>query len=341
MKQTASIQSMAETLGLSKATVSKALNGYPQISEETRQRVLAHARQVGYQSTGGGRQGMPARRIAVVVEDYENEVPYSTNHYEVMMAFKQYAAKLGMEVILLGTTTQEQNAASYDAFLQERQLDGALVMGLRLDDPYYRQIHETQMPTVLWDLGFDNPKVACVSVDSVRGAEMATSHLLSLGNTRIGFLNGHRQAEVSYDRLSGYLLALSKAGIQSRDADVFYGDYTEKSGEEGADYFARTDVTAVFCASDQMALGLVKRMAVLGKRVPEDYAVVGYDDNVIAQISTPSLTTVNQNRTQIGETACALLNCIFEDIPIRNAVLRPTLVVRESCGQRLREREGE
>lgn len=332
MKKTQSIQAIADALGLSKATVSKALNGYPQVKEETRQRVQAYARQMGYQPPVGSKQ--PAqRRVAVIVEDYElNSASNTNDYYGVIMAFKEYAATLGLEVLLLGTTQTEQQHMSYDEMIREKQLDGALVMGLRLDDPYYAQIAETTVPTVLWDISYDNPKVACVHVDSVRGADMAVSHLLSLGHRRIGFLNGHAQAQVSHDRLNGYLLALCRAGLIRNDAYILHGNFREESGGRAADYFTQTDVTAIFCASDLMALGLLKRLAALGLRVPEDYAVVGYDNNIVAQLSTPSLTTIHQSLGEIGEAAGALLGCVLGGVPIRNVVLQPSLVIRQSSG---------
>lgn len=333
MKSTPSIQAIADALSLSKATVSKALNGYPQIKEETRARVLEYARQIGYQLPSSSRAGSTSgRRVGVVIETAPGNASASADHYEIMMAFKQYADKLGMEVVLLGTTPDEQQRIPYDQFIQDKQLHGVLVLGLRPDDPYYQQMYTTQVPTVLWNAVFDNPMVACVSVDAIRGADLATSHLMSLGHKKIGLLNGDPQAEVSYNRLSGYLLALRRGDIRSDPAYILYGDGSEESGEDAADAFVKMDVTAIFCASDRMALGLINRLTELGKDVPEDYAVVGYDNSLLAQVVTPALTTINQNRALIGEMACALLNCIFQDVPIRNALLRPELVIRDSCG---------
>lgn len=333
MKSTPSIQAIADALGLSKATVSKALNGYPQIKEETRARVVAYARQIGYQLPTSSRgNAASGRRVGVVIESVPGNAAASATHHEIMMAFKQYADKLGMEVVLLGTSAQEQRHITYDQFIAEKQLHGVLVLGLQPSDPYYQQMYTTQVPTVLWNALFDNPMVACVSVDAIRGADLATSHLMSLGHRKIGLLNGDPQAEMSYNRLSGYLLALRRGDLQSNPAYILYGDGSEESGEDAADAFVQTDVTAIFCASDQMALGVMGRLAELGKAIPEDYAIVGYDNSLLAQVATPALTTINQNRALIGEMACALLNCIFQDIPIRNALLRPELVIRDSCG---------
>lgn len=336
MKNTPNIQMICDQLGLSKATVSKALNGYPQVNKSTREAVQRYAEEIGYRvdkpaaaqlSTAVRRIGMPGRVPGSERTDFSGD-------YQVMAGFRDEALRHGMEIILLPSIkTPVQIELSLEALIAPYQLDGILISGLRTDDPYLTQLQSIQIPAVLWDLKVaSNPLVGSVCYDSLRGAQMAVEHLLSLGHRRIAIFNGHRYAQVCYERLDGYRLALINAGITPDPALELWGDFTEAGAEEAAELFIQKGVTAVFCACDTTAIGLMRQLKGKGKRVPRDLSVVGYDDSPLSSAVSPALTTVSQDFYRIGQVACGMMNALLQGLPLHCETVLPKLVVRDSTG---------
>jgi DNA-binding LacI/PurR family transcriptional regulator len=324
------IRTLAEALELSPATVSKALSGRPEVNENTRTRVLNYAKDLGYIPMAGRLSN--TTRVAIIIEDTDNTDINSAFYYDILLGFKQYSKQRGFEDIILSISPEEQELQGYDDFVNARQLDGVFVMGLKTTDLYYRQLSETTIPSVALDILVDNPAVGCVGVDNIAGARLAVEHLISLGHRRIGFLNGHGEAFVSKERLYGYMAAVCSGNLEYDPRLVYEGDYTVNGGMSGADYFAKQGVTAVFCASDLMALGAVRRFHEMGLRIPQDISVVGFDNAPLCTLCEPPLATVAQNRTRIGITACALLDGLMRGVPINHIVLRPEFIIRKSTG---------
>lgn len=312
--------------------MSKALSGRPEVNEDTRARILSYAKELGY-APSAGRSALNTVRVAIVIEDTDNTDISSAFFYDTLLGFKHYAKQRGFEVIILSITTDEQNLCGYDEFVLTQQLDGAFVMGLKTTDPYYRQLSDTKVPSVALDIVADNLMVGSVGVDNITGARLAVEHLVSLGHRRIGFLNGHSEAYVSQERLSGYMAAMCRCGLGYDSALVFEGDYTTAGGALGADYFIKTGATAIFCASDLMALGAIRRLQEIGVKVPGDISIVGFDNASLCEVCMPPLTTLAQDRTRIGITACALLDGLMRGVPINRTVLQPELIIRGSTGK--------
>jgi DNA-binding LacI/PurR family transcriptional regulator len=325
---------ICDQLGLSKATVSKALNGYPQVSLRTREAVRRCAEEIGYRadkpaaaqsSTTVRRIGMPGRVPGSERTDFSGD-------YQVMAGFRDEALRHGMEIILLPSIkTPVQVETSLESLIAPYQLDGILISGLRTDDPYMAQLQNIQIPAVLWDLKVaPNPSVGTVCYDSLRGAQMAVEHLISLGHRRIAIFNGHRYAQVCYERLDGYRLALANAGIAPDPELELWGDFTEAGADEASELFLKKGVTAVFCACDTTAIGLMRQLRLKGKRVPRDVSVVGYDDSPLSAAVSPALTTVSQDFYRIGQVACGMMSALLQGLPLHLETVLPRLVVRDS-----------
>lgn len=206
-------------------------------------------------------------------------------------------------------------------------------MGLKTDDEYLNEIQKSTYPVVLLDIPIKNSNIGYVTTNNLKGAQIATEHLIHLGHRRIGFLNGHKKAYVSQERLNGYILALSKNGISIDNELIVEGDFTEESGYKTADYFLEKGVTAIFAASDMMAIGLIKRFKDLGVEVPAKVSIVGFDDISIARYITPTLTTIRQNKSEMGKSAFYLLLNLISKQPINHIILEPELVKRESTAR--------
>lgn len=213
-----------------------------------------------------------------------------------------------------------------------RQLDGVLLMGVRTDDRYLQEVLDASVPCMLIDVPLVSKTCGHVMVDNVRGARMAVQHLVDLGHRRIGMINGHQQAYVSFDRLKGYRQALEENGLTFDPDQVFDGNFEEDSGIEGVSRLLSRfpDMTALFCASDMMAVGAIRALHQWGKRVPDDVAVVGYDDIDLVRYIQPPLTTIHQPRYQMGTKASELLIHLLSGGKGETVVLEPQLIVRES-----------
>ncbi|WP_039763656.1 LacI family DNA-binding transcriptional regulator [Caldicellulosiruptor sp. F32] len=329
------IKDIAKALGISPSTVSRALNNYSDISPETRDKVIEMAKKLNYVPNifAKGLVTSKTKRVGLFIEDLEREGIYGVFYYEILTSFRKAAMDNGYEVVLLSTTSEEQKKVHFDTVMQEKQLEGAFVMGLKTDDEYLNEIQKSTYPVVLLDIPIKNSNIGYVTTNNLKGAQIATEHLIHLGHRKIGFLNGHKKAYVSQERLNGYILALSKNGISIDNELIVEGDFTEESGYKAADYFLEKGVTAVFAASDMMAIGLIKRFKDLGVDVPAKVSIVGFDDISIARYITPTLTTIRQNKSEMGKSAFYLLLNLISKQPINHIVLEPELVKRESTAR--------
>ena len=318
------VRTIASDLGLSPATVSKALSGRNGISDETRARVVAHAQGLGYLKIASAR-----RRLGLLVNN-PSETEDTSFLFNLIMGFQKYAGRLRNDVIVINISSEEQALETLDRYAYNHQFDGLFIAGLRNTDAYYAQLETAETPIVVIDIHSVNPMVGTVSTDSISGGDLAIRHLTELGHRRIGFVNGHREAYISQERLAGYLAALHTRGIPFDQTLCFEGDFSTESGARAADYFAKTDVSAVYFASDSMALGGMQQFQSMGIKVPQDISIIGFDNQPIGLGCSPALTTVAQDSTALGEIACALLHVIAQKNPIRHVKLEPWLITRES-----------
>ncbi|MCL2202720.1 MAG: LacI family transcriptional regulator [Defluviitaleaceae bacterium] len=318
------VKKIAQDLGLSPATVSKALSGRHEISDETKERVRLYAHELGYLKSPGQRKRFGV--LAVNPDDMEDS--QTSLMFSLLMGFQKYADRLDLDVVVFhinGDTPE-----TLDQFAYKNKFDGLFVTGIKNTDPYYLQLETTTTPIVTLDIHAKNPLVGNVGTNSISGGALAIRHLTQLGHRRIGFVNGHKEAYISQERLAGYLAALYNHAIPFDPGLCFDGNYSMESGTKAAEYFAKTDTTAIYFASDLMALGAIRRFKTLGYELPRDMSIVGFDNQLLCQGCTPTLTTIAQNPAALGETACALLRGLSQKTPICRAQLEPWLIERES-----------
>jgi LacI family transcriptional regulator len=333
---------VAELAGVSRTTVSFVLNDVPgvKISEETRQRVLHAARKLKYYPTAAAKSLASGKthRVGLILGVGQERLASDA----FLPAFLQgVTASVHRRGYLLMVHMPEE-VKSHEAYLRlirEQQVDGLILSGPRSDDPLLPVLAEEGFPLILH--GRPNGHgLPCVDIDNQAGAYQAVSHLIGLGHRRIGFISN---APLSYsgaqDRFAGYRLALSEHDIP-RDPDlVGTAAFQPEAGTAAMKELLTLaePPTAVFAASDVVALGAMSAIHGTGMSIPDDLAVVGFDDIFLAAHAYPPLTTVRVPAYGLGWTSAEVLLAVVEgDEDASSVTLETELVVRESCGAALR-----
>ena len=305
-------QDVAELAGVSRTTVSFVLNDVSgvKISEETRQRVLEAAHQLNYYPASAARSLASGRTnvIGLVVCQSSTNVFADAFLPEVIRGLGEVAQERGFRILLESVADVTQPEA-YVALVREKYIDGLIVSGPRSDDAQLPRLAEEGVPIVL--LGqLNEVDFNFVDVDNIGAARMATEHLIGLGHRRIGLItNAPRQYTACRDRLQGYRLALEAHDLPYDDNLVRYGDFREESGYEAMSQLLASSKrpTATFVASDLVAFGAMEAIKEQGLAIPEDIAIVGFDDVRLARYVDPPLTTIHLPAYEQGRCAGDLL----------------------------------
>lgn len=332
----ATIKDIAKEAGVSVTTVSRALNGYSDVNDKTRKRIEDTAKKLDYSPNSLARSLVmnKSQTIGLLVSELNRSGAKDMFTYEVMCGINDSAADVGYDLVLFSTNTVKQKQKSYTQLCRERQVEGVIMQGIKKDDPYIQEVIESNIPCVFVDVEEKGENVGYVTTNNIEGAQLAVDHLISLGHKKIAMVNGHEQAHVSAKRKKGYKKSLEQAGIPFQEDYIINGEFLEATAETAAYTFLKEhpEVTAVFCASDLMALGVMHAAKRLGKSIPEDLSVVGFDDIILAEYTNPPLTTVSQDKYQMGYEAAKLLTSMLrkkEDISL-HTTLQNQLIVRET-----------
>ena len=327
----ATIKDIAYRLGGYVTTVSKGLNGASDISDELRQMVLDTAVEMGY-STKRSKK-VENRKLCIFIENMNYET-IDEFGYDIVLGFKQNAFRRKWDVDILPITPAFQEEEKYDTFLLKNGYCGAFLMGLALHDSWIKQLENTTMPTVLLDNFISgNPNVCYLGTDSYEGIAMAVNHLVNLGHKNIAFLNGSLYSLVSDQRQEAFENAMAAASLPVQKDLTAYGYYVSDSAKYHVPGFLAAGATAVVCGNDLIAKGVIDECTKRGFRVPEDVSVVGFDDISIAATFDPPLSTIRQERNELGRCAYDILNSLIHHIPISKTLLRPKLIERESTAR--------
>ncbi len=327
----ATIKDIASKLGISVSAVSKSLNGASDISEELRQLVLDTAVELGYSTKRSRKQ--EHRKLALFIEnmDYASENDFG---YDIILGFKQNAFKNNWDVDVIPVNPTFQLQEKYDTYMLKCGYSGAFIVGFALNDEWMKQFTTTTMPTVLFDNFIrNNPNTCYVGTDNYEGIDTAIEHLYKLGHEKIAFLNGSLHSMVSEQRQDAFLQGMAGHGLKVHEELLAYGYYVADSAKYHVPAFLENGATAIMCGNDLIASGVVEECKARGLKVPEDISVIGFDDIPIASSMTPALTTVNQNRLELGKGGYAMLTSLISGIAISKALMRPKLVVRKSTAK--------
>jgi LacI family transcriptional regulator len=297
------VYDVAQAVGLSIASVSRALNGQTGVSEATAARIVEVAAELGYQRNDVARSlvAKSTQTIALLLPDITN--PFFP---ELVKGVQTVADEHGHVLLLVDGAGDRARVAASMAVLRRKQVDGVIVVASALDGDADALF--VGVPTVFLDRTTNGPG-ASVSVDHEAGGYAATRHLIELGHRRIAHIAGPRDLEVSQRRLDGWRRACEEAGLPTHDALVASGDFLEEGGHRAGIELLDSgeEFSAVFAANDLSAIGFLALCAQRGVRVPDDLSLIGFDGIQLSRYTTPTLTTVAQPILELGARACNTL----------------------------------
>jgi len=327
---------VARQAGVSLMTVSRVVNNKDDVSPETRQHVQATIKQLGYRPSDVAR-GLVTKRtgaIGLVVPDVSN--PYFS---EVVRGAEHVAYAKNYSVLLGNTEEDTERELAVLQSLEEKRVDGVVLCSSRLAEDELEEAISRHPAAVLVNrrLEFNDERgsVGVVMLDDIGGGQMATQHLLNSGHRAIGFLAGPPASHSGRGRQEGYRIAMTAAGAAPPSEWIKHCAPTVEGGRESTHELLsnQPELTALFCFNDLVAIGALQTCVDLGRGVPDDIAIVGFDDIPLAALVSPALTTCRTSRYELGTRAMDLLleridGCTDE---CREIVLPIELVVRNSA----------
>lgn len=323
---------VAKLAGVSVATVSRVLVGNAQVSLETKQKVLKAMEELNYKPNKLARnlRKLESKTIVVVIPDISN--PFFTG----VIRGIQHVAMQHEYFVLLGDTKNDVKAEQdFIEQIKERAADGVILITARTPQQKIMEMAQ-EVPLVMACEYIAGANLSMVTIDNVASSARVIDHLTRLGHQRIGFISGPLDIILSRDRLNGYMQGLVQHGLEPDPSLIVEGDFTISSGYHLAMQLLNLSQppTAIFASNDEMAIGAIKALKEIGIQIPQEMAVVGFDDISMATVIEPALTTVAQPKFEIGKRAMEMLLQTIQH-PAMNkehVVLPDQLVIRESCG---------
>ncbi|MEX0365206.1 MAG: LacI family DNA-binding transcriptional regulator [Ruegeria sp.] len=337
LEKSVTVQDVARQAGVSAATVSRTISTPEVVSEQTRDLVLEAIRHTGYRVNQAARNLRKKRSGAVLVL-----VPNLGNPFfsQILASLNATFSNGGYSVLISDSNVQESPGHQVVDYLLDGRVDGVVCLDGSLTNDDLEQFHLNGLENRIvfaceWLQDAPYPSVRS---DNRKGARMAVEHLYEFGHRKIAHITGPRGNVLTAARREGMLHARQKLGLPLRDEWIIRGDFSVQSGWKSGDDILKMKErpTAVFCASDMVALGLIARLNAAGLSVPQDMSVVGFDDIELAAFSLPSLTTIRQDRSALGEQAAGqLLKRLENDGELSAAceinTIDVTLISRDSC----------
>ncbi|MGE5549105.1 MAG: LacI family DNA-binding transcriptional regulator [Bacteroidota bacterium] len=330
----ATIRDVAKLAGVSFKTVSRVINNDPYVSTETLAKVKRVIEELGYRPNINAR-GLAVNRTFLI----GLVIPEITSAAYAMMihGVEEVSSSQDYRLVLCSTRhSRKKEASLFESLAAARRVDGILFFSNHIDTSYITRMKEFDMPFVVIDRDVEDEAIPCVYTNNRDGVHRTTSHLISTGRSRIAYITPVIDTCTTVERLEGYERAMRDHGLDYQGRTI-----VDHTGDRSKGFMAMNQLLAradrpdgVVAFNDLLAIGAMQAIKEHGLRVPEDIAVVGFDDIEAASLVEPALTTVRQPLDEIGQVACKMLLQLInnEDLPIRKAVFDPILVVRESCG---------
>ncbi|MFY0406383.1 LacI family DNA-binding transcriptional regulator [Solicola sp. PLA-1-18] len=304
------LEQVAARAGVGRGTASRVINGSSHVSDHARNAVERAVRELGYIPNQAART-LKTRRtgaVALVVSETEDRVFGEPFFATLIRGISAATGDAGYQLLLALVRGQEE-ASREHPFLSPQHVDGALMVSQHDDDPLPHALAARGLPLVFAGRVPDTLEASSVDVDNVGGAESAVAHLVAAGRRTIATIAGPDDMTAGRDRAAGYRSGLGRHDLPVDPHLVATADFSEAGGEQAMARLleARPDLDAVFVASDLMAVGAVRALQAAGRRVPDDVAVVGFDDAPVAGLTDPALTTVHQPVDELGRRMAGVL----------------------------------
>ncbi len=331
------IRDIAKLAGVSPATVSKTINNYSGVNEETRRKVQSIIEETGYQPTFSAK-ALATKKSNLIGLVYAGKINVDIHHpffNQVIASFNKEIGRLGYDLLTFSNETFKANQSSYIARCRHFQIDGCLIIaGEELEDSI-KMLDQSDIPCVGIDLKLEGQNSSFVMTDNHKISSEVVEHFYKHSIKDIAYIGGKPDNAVASIRTEGFFTAMKKFGLSIKDKWVQYGTFFEDSGYEAMKRILEQKPypEAVFVASDLMALGAIRACKEHGLQVPQDIRIVGCDDIEACRYSSPQLTTVKQDKIMLGKLAARMLNDIVNaNHSISPVLIDPTLIIRQSCG---------
>lgn len=337
-KSVRTIADIARLAGVSKSTVSRALNDSPLIGEETKSRIREIAREHNFQINVPARQlsMQKSRTIAFVTHAYHKDFSVADLFMlEIMGGISGGLASRGYDMLIIHVDPSDTKWAHQ--YFDTGRVDGFILMTWSHKHSHVKAIQEIDAPFIIWGVprpgDLPKQKYCSVTGDNFNGGRLAGEHLLGIDRQKIGFIGGPADDLEVQQRQAGFESALKGAGRKIDQTFFDYGDFSNTSGAEAMKRLLKKvpDLDAVFVNSDLMAIAAMEEIREHGRRVPEDIAVIGYDDLSISEHSNPPLTTIRQNVTLSGKLLAVNLIEYLQTGMVTNVTIPVELIVRQSA----------
>jgi len=326
------IYDVAKAAGVSIATVSRVLNGYPFVAEKTREKVLRAMQELNYSPNllAAALMKKNTYTVGLLIPDISN--PFFA---EITRGVEDAANKFGFNIIICNTDNDPEKETKYVNLLLQKSVDGLIFATSEIANQNILMLKERQFPLVLIAREVEGIEVDVVLADNFQGAYEGVKYLISLGHRRIAFLGESLNIKSTRERQAGYEKALQEAGIPVEAELIVTG---LKSLEEAYHrmrlFYPKARPTAIFAANDVLAIGAIRALKELGLSIPRDVSVLGFDDTVFASIAEPPLSSVAQPMRQMGKMAMTRLISRIrnKEEKCRRIVLPTKLIIRTSTG---------
>ncbi len=334
------LEDVARLAGVSRSTVSRVVNDHPNVKDEVRARVKSVISETGYQPHAAARS-LAARRtniIGLVIPSAVHTLFTDPYFPRLTSGIAQASNDADFTLSLFLFNSQDYERSMYPRITRKGLLDGVLVQATHIDDEIFTWLGMGNIPYVVVGRPAGTSEMSYVDVDNRSGAHMAVSHLIRLGHRKIATITGPLNTQAGKDRLAGYHNALNDRGIPSDTRLTSEGDFTENGGYHATQRLIPYKPAALFVASDMMAMGALRALREAGLSVPEDVAIVGFDDLPPATLADPQMTTIRQPIRRLGIKAVEILIDLIDhpQSPPQQVIFNTELVIRDSCGDNLR-----
>jgi len=326
------IKDVAKKAGVGLGTVSRVLNNHPSVSEETRKKVLDAIKELDYNPNAIARslKVKYTKSIGVMIPDIS-----SAFYPDIVRGIEDIANEYKYNIILLNTDLKREKEKEALIMLKEKKVDGILFISNTISEKLKRDFKKINIPIVLIATKDDESEFYSVTIDNERAAYEATKYLIKLGHKRIAMLAGKKEdPNAGIPRINGYKRALEESGLKLDENIIFYGDYKFKSGYQNMLKIIKLKdkPTAIFSASDTMAVGAASCAMQHGFKVPDDFSIIGFDGVELAEYFYPPITTVKQPRYEMGAKGMEMLIKILQGEDVEREVqLDFELIERSSC----------